>query len=314
MKYFSDKEGANKEKVSFRISADIWNGIAVVVNALMSNNLLAKDFPKPCPDGNGICGVDEQSFYVAAYAVIPRTKNFLPQYGGIQHISSVNCIFGLGIETDEELEDKKKLFTYDVLDFIEFTYRHIYDVQKGTYHDFFKHYELKFPSTANARVAFVSDINEIFERNHLGFKLCDDGTIQRIVDEVMLHSMPPQEIESRLEELIQDALNRFKSPKLSERRIALEKLWDAFERLKTIEVPGSGKKKQSADILLSKASFGNTTFKEQLEKECRTLTEIGNQYQIRHFEMNKEQINVEEHLDYLFYRMYSLISLLLTVL
>lgn len=314
MKYFSDKEGINKGNVSFRISADVWNGIAAIVNALKSNNLLAKAFPRQCPDGNGICGVNEQSFYVAAYAVIPGTKNFLPQYGDIQHLSSTNIVFGSVFETDVELEEKKKLFTYDVLDFIEFTYRHIYDTQNGAYHDFFKHYELKFPGTTNARVAFVSDINEIFERNHLGFKLYDDGTIQRIVDEAILHSMLPQKIESRLEELIQDALNRFKSPKLSERIIALEKLWDAFERLKTIENSDAGKKKQSADILLSKASFGNIAFKELLEKECRTLTEIGNQYQIRHFETDKEQIKVEGHLDYLFYRMYSLISLLLTVL
>lgn len=314
MKYFSDKEGFHNGSISFRISADVWNGIAVIVNSLMGNNLLAKDLPKQCPDGNGICGVDEQSFYMAAFAIISGTQNLLPKNGGDIQYLSTNSLFDNPFESKEEIEKKKVCFTYDVLDFIEFTYRHINDVQNGAYHDYFKHYELKFPGTTVAREKFVSDINEILERNYIGFKLYDDGNIQRIVDEVLLHPICSSNKEPRLEELIQNAINRFRSPRLDERRIALEKLWDAFERLKTIEIPEEKRKKQSADILLSKASFGQTPFQAILENECKALTDIGNKYQIRHFEKYTEQILSENHLDYLFYRMYSLISLLLRVL
>ena len=314
MEYFSDKEGVNNGSISFRISADVWNGIAVIVNSLIGNNLLAKDFPKQCPDGNGICGVDEQSFYMAAFAVISGTKSLLPRHGGdIQYLSSTSQ-FDIPFESEEEIEKKKICFTYDVLDFIEFTYRHINDVQNGAYHDYFKHYELKFPDTVVARVKFVSEINEIFERNYVGFKLCDDGIIQRIVDELLLHPICSSKKELKLEELIQDATHKFRNPRLNERKIALEKLWDAFERLKTIEIPEEKQKKQSADILLSKASLGQAPYKDILENECKTLTNIGNQYQIRHFEKYTEQIASEEHLDYLFYRMYSLLSLLSRVL
>ena len=314
MEYFSDKEGVNNGSISFRISADVWNGIAVIVNSLIGNNLLAKDFPKQCPDVNGICGVDEQSFYMAAFAVISGTKSLLPRHGGdIQYLSSTSQ-FDIPFESEEEIEKKKICFTYDVLDFIEFTYRHINDVQNGAYHDYFKHYELKFPDTVVARVKFVSEINEIFERNYVGFKLCDDGNIQRIVDEVLLHPICSSKKEPKLEELIQDATNKFRNPRLNERKIALEKLWDAFERLKTIEIPEEKQKKRSADILLSKASLGQAPFKDILENECKTLTNIANQYQIRHFEKYTEPIASEEHLDYLFYRMYSLLSLLSRVL
>lgn len=309
MKYFSDKEGVNNGSISFRISANVWNGIAVIVNSLIGNNLLAKDFPKQCPDGNGIYGVDEQSFYVAAFAVISGTQNLLPQNGGDIQYLSTNSPFDISFES-EEIEKNEVRFTYDVLDFIEFTYRHINDVQNGAYHDYFKHYELRFPGTTVAKEIFVSDINEIFERNFIGFKLYDDGSIQRIVDEVLLHPICSSNMEPRLEALIQNAIDKFRSPRLDERRIALEKLWDAFERLKTIEIPEGKRKKQSADLLLSKASFGNVPFKDVLENECKALTDIGNQFQIRHFEKYTEQIASEEHLDYLFYRMYSLISLL----
>ena len=243
MKYFSDKEGVNNGSISFKISANVWNGIAVIVNSLIGNNLLAKDFPKQCPDGNGICGVDEQSFYMAAFAVISGTQRLLPRHGGyIQYLSSASQ-FDIPFESEEEIEKEKVCFTYDVLDFIEFTYRHINDVQNGAYHDYFKHYELKFPDTVVARVKFVSEINEIFERNYVGFKLCDDGIIQRIVDEVLLHPICSSKKELKLEELIQDATHKFRNPRLNERKIALEKLWDAFERLKTIEIPEEKQKK-----------------------------------------------------------------------
>ena len=128
MEYFSDKEVVNNGSISFRISADVWNGIAVIVNSLIGNNLLAKDFPKQCPDGNGICGVDEQSFYMAAFAVISGTQRLLPRHGGyIQYLSSTSQS-DIPFESEEEIEKEKVCFTYDVLDFIEFKYGLIIDV------------------------------------------------------------------------------------------------------------------------------------------------------------------------------------------
>ena len=311
MKYFSDIEGVNDGNNTFRISITVWNGIATIVNALISNNLLAKDFPKQCPDGNGICGVDDQSFYVAAIAIIPRIKNILPQYGGdIQYLSTNN--FDPFDESKDENEEKTKEFTYDVLDFIEFVYKHIYDTQNGNYHDFFKHFELKFLDTTFGRDKFVIDVNEILERNHTGFILRKEGNIERIVNEVLLNSLEIQDLEPTLGELIAESIDRFKSPKKKERSIAIEKLWDAFERLKTIENPDD--KKSSSNLLLTKASQGQSHFFELLKKECEELTSIGNKYQIRHFEMNKNQIVSEEHIDYFFYRMYSLLSLLVKAL
>ncbi len=41
------------------------------------------------------------------------------------------------------------------------------------------------------------------------------------------------------------------------------------------------------------------------------LTKIGNEFQIRHFEVDKIEVKDEKHIDYLFYRMFSLIDLLL---
>lgn len=308
MKFFSDEEHTNMGPISSLISIDVWNGIAGLINALIGKSLLAKDFPRQCPDGNGICGVDEQKFYISAIASIPKIKNLLPGYGEIPYLPQ-NAL-ELPFLTEEEKRIQKENFTYAILDFIQFVFNHISDTQNGPYHEFFKHYELKFPNTTHEKNNFLSKINAIFERNHIGFKLCENGCIQRIVNDVLLHPLKTQNLESKLEELIKEAITRFKSPYINERKIAIEKLWDAFERLKTINKPNH--KIQSVNILLSNISQENTSFKMLLDEECKSLTNIGNTFQIRHFETQKVPITSDKHLDYLFYRLYSLISLLTT--
>lgn len=299
MTYFSDKELTYKDKLVNEITVDVWNGIGVIINKLIASNLLAKDFPAQCPDGNGICGVNEQNLYIAAIAVIPQLKNVLPECGHIHSLPQdyFDDPFALNVEE----------FTYDVLDFIEFIHKHIYDVQNGDYHTFFKHYELKFPNTTNSRMDFISNVNEIFERNHIGFNLKEDGNIQRVVVKELV---PPydKKIERTFNELLDDAICRFKNPKIEERQIAIEKLWDAFERIKTLLSPAN--KRESVDCLLDKVASGEGSIKQILDQECKALTSIGNALQIRHFEIDKVQIKSEEHIDYLFYRMYSLLQLL----
>lgn len=308
MNFFSDKEHANMGVISSIISIDVWNGIASLVNSLIKKSLLAKDFPKQCPDGNGICGVDEQGFYISAIAFIPKIKEFLPEYGEIQYLSQNS--FELPFVSEEEKRIRQENFTYAILDFIEFVFNHISDTQNGPYHEFFKHYELKFPNTTHEKDNFLSKINEIFERNHVGFQLCEDGCIQRLVNDNLLQPLNTQNLESELKNLIEEAINKFKQPNIKERKIALERLWDAFERLKTIDEPND--KNKSINILLSNISQGQKSFKELLDKECRCLTDIGNNFQIRHFETQKNPIRSDKHLDYLFYRLYSLILLLTT--
>lgn len=312
MAYFSDREQVNKEKQQTEnISVDVWNGITVLVNSLISNNNLAKDFPSQCPDGNGICGVDAHQFYVSAKSVIPQI-NFLPEYGNIETLPQ-NFLDANPFETVSQQEpySKSEQFKYNVLDFIEFVHKHLCDVQNGQYHAFFHHYELNFLDATTVKDKFIRNINEIFERNNVAFELCVDGQIQRIIDK-QLNILVETAMESQdetLNSLLQIATAKIKSPKVEERKIALEKLWDAFERTKTILKPTD--KKKSVEELIDKVACDDLRFKNLLESECKTLTETGNNYQIRHFETSKTPISDVGHLDYLFYRMYSILKLLL---
>jgi predicted hydrocarbon binding protein len=123
--------------------------------------------------------------------------------------------------------------------------------------------------------------------------------------------------DKKLNELIEDAKNRFIS---NDKQIALEKLWDSYERLKTYfttTTSESSKKQQqkdkpkSADKLVTIIS--DEFDKEFLNDEFKKLTIIGNDYRIRHHEKNKKELT-SKHINYFFFRMLTLIDLCLMYL
>ena len=91
-----------------------------------------------------------------------------------------------------------------------------------------------------------------------------------------------------------------------DKQSALEKIWDAYERLKTIW----SEKKDFSDVLLQN---GSNLKKEDLEHELKALTYIGNNYQIRHFETNKTKITNDCERDYLYYRMLALLNYCISI-
>ena len=111
-----------------------------------------------------------------------------------------------------------------------------------------------------------------------------------------------QTIDEELNLLIEEAKRRFKSS--NDKKIALEKLWDAFERIKTYY---GNNKKLSAEELVKKISSDFDY--EFIKNEFKELTRIGNNYNIRHHERDKEIIKEEKHIEYLFFRMLALLNL-----
>lgn len=104
-----------------------------------------------------------------------------------------------------------------------------------------------------------------------------------------------------LNNLIQESKNRFLNP--NDKQIALEKIWDAFERIKTYY---DDDKKKSLGILYEKVAEEIT--RDNLDKEFINLTQIGNTYRIRHHEKGKKEISNPNLLNYLYFRVLSLID------
>ncbi len=111
-----------------------------------------------------------------------------------------------------------------------------------------------------------------------------------------------------LNKLIEEGRERFLR---NDKQVALEKIWDAFERIKTHYANEGLNKKQSAIKLVD--SLSEKFNKIFIDSEFKELTNIGNGYRIRHHEVGKKELTLE-HRNYFFFRMLSLIDLCLVFL
>ncbi|WP_436517134.1 AbiJ-NTD4 domain-containing protein [Ekhidna sp. To15] len=301
--YFSDNELGKQERVKEELPVSVWNGIVAVYEKFKAENHFSSSFPEQCPDRLGICGFDDSLFEDRVKAEIPNLNVPIQRKQ-----EEVPVFMEWESRTVKTVVDK-----YSTLDFLEFCHQHIKKPIKGTFHDFFGHYHLTFQDDLETKKVFRDELNKLFERNGIVFFLNNQGQINRTTPEVFqtLTNKIFQTPDHRLNELTELAYDKFILPKLDDRINALEKIWDAFERVKTYY---SSKKNVSADQLLDLVSKGNTHLKDELTKEAKSLTDIGNKFQIRHFETDKIEITDNKHIDYLFYRMISLIHLILTEL
>jgi hypothetical protein len=196
-----------------------------------------------------------------------------------------------------------------ILDFLEFVAASIGKPIEGTYHSFFRHHHLTFDREEGLR-AFIDGINSIFARNGVAYELTPEGEVKRILAtelQILLSNTSFHSGDAETDRLLEQARAQFSSPHESARKDALEKLWDAFERIKTLEA-GSDKKTQ-VTRLLDKAATGK--YRVMLEIEATELTRIGNTFRIRHSETTQEPLTQSAQVDQLFHRMFAFLRFVL---
>ena len=334
VRYYTDRyKHRQRNKMSEIITNDAWNGIHQLVEKLIAHNNLTKEFPKTSTVYVGynikqeiITCCDETYFTNRLYASIPNMKRVLDNNTGdiytvVTKSGYVDEDFQTVSPECEPIAESEKLpITYAILDFVEFVYNRIYDVRNelvtidvtpselGYTSEPQKIYGLTFLETSIAKNKFREDINEIFYRNDLAYELNENGEINYVLEYQI--DLTATSDEPELKKLLETANKKIRSKKSEERKLALKELWDAFERIKTIYNPKVDKKK-SVDELLSKVSEQCPDLKESLKTESIFLTDIGNNWTIRHSEVSKKLMDDSKIIDYLFFRMYSFIVLLL---
>lgn len=284
--YFSDRELGPKPRTVEEISQIAWGGIVALITSRLSDASFGYSFPLECPDGLGIYSCNDNSFMSALAAEI--------------------------LEISLPLISSQVPPTLPILDLIEFCHRHVAKPIQKEYHQFFTHHHLRF-EPQEGQEQFRKDINRIFSRNGLAYELQDNGQIVRLAPEVLRQSLSSARFwtdDRDLDSLLESARSKFLSPNPSVRRESLEKLWDAWERIKTIE-PGKDKKAKVSALLDKVAS--EQYFRERLEREARELTDIGNMFRIRHSETTQTPLQLNEHVDYLFHRLFALVRMILKV-
>ena len=115
--------------------------------------------------------------------------------------------------------------------------------------------------------------------------------------------------DNEFNKLVEQAFQYYKEARID---TATEKIWDAFERIKTFYKQYD--KKGSITKLIDIVSKNNAEYREMVEEEFTSLTKLGNDFRIRHHETNKKDICYKEHYDYLFHRCIAVLRLVTSVL
>jgi hypothetical protein len=281
--YFSEREQGPKPRITSEVTKVAWGGIVALVNSLMSNGAFGNSFPDNCPDGYGVVGTQSYEMGLAIQAEIP----------------------GLHWPIDpESIPDVPT-----VMDLSEFAHAHVAKPIARSYHSFFKHTHLSYEKEEGQR-EFRERFNRILSRNGLRFQMTEPGIVQRLspapLEPLVARAFPPTG-DSTLDGLLADAARRFGDPDADVRRDALEKIWDAWERVKSV---AHADKKRSVQLVLERAA-SEPNFRATLDAEARELTRIGNAFRIRHSETSQTAIESDSHVDYLFYRLAAMMWLIL---
>lgn len=300
MAYYTERHGIRRPIAkTYDISIEKY---ALLLNCCEKYyNNIAWKYPDQCPDGQGCCGINHQQFRLDMQYEIPTL--FRDDAGRIAAPTVHHNVF------DGDSEDEYD--QYALLDLIEFFAENVRDVVVGGFHSYFGHHHLTCQSSRNVCSQFRDEINGIFQKTGLLYTLNTNLQVERIVENSPITPAVEAAVAAVTEvgtrELLKEALLLHRSPYPADVRDAVEKLWDAYERLKTYYTTMS--KAKSAEKIVNDIAAGQDPYVTLFDTEFRALTKIGNDFRIRHHETDKVEITDVRYYDYFFNRCLSLIAL-----
>ena len=283
---YSHRQRASLPRTVENFEEPAWISIKEVVRQCLNANYLAQTCPEYCNECLSVIGTDRDSFFSLMTREIPR----------IDHRK---------FEVPGPLPG-----TCDVLDMIELVFRcTAMPATKYNENCYVECDSLEF-SNAEGRDTFRGLINKVLDRERIAFELTESGLITRVGAPILSDVVSETRFQTgdkQLDDMLGTAQDKFVSRDPTMHREALSELWRAWERLKTLE-PGRDKKASTSALL---DSVADGPVRDRLECEARELTRIGNNFTIRHSEVDKHTLENDRHVDYLFHRMFSMVYLLL---
>lgn len=295
--YFSDRENGPRARTEQFISPVVWAGVVATVQALINSGAFGLHFPERCPDGQAICGCDQDAIAASVVAEMP---------GLTWPLETSRLV-------DDSFLKQREPFAPDtllILDFVEFVYASVAKPIPGKHHDFFNHHHFTFDQPPGQE-EFRATVNRIFSRNGVAFEMLSTGRIVRVLPPVLGEELKRTIFRTgdrTLDNMLDECRIKFSDRNPLVRREALERLWDGWERLKSLADPSD--KKKSIKIILD-ATSAEPSLRERLESEAIELTSIGNSHLIRHSEVNQVPVIDVDQVDYLFHRLFAMIQLVL---
>ena len=278
--YYSDRVRGPRARSEEQIDEALWEAIRALFERGIETAVFAQDFPLACVDGKGVYACDRDALLATLRVELP--------------------------DLDYRSFGNPMPPTLAILDLLELMYRHASEPSERGYHSYFEHHHLRF-DRAPGRRQLRETVNRLLARSGSVYELDASGHIQRLVPspvgDLLALELPPTR-DREFDRLLVIAARKHLDPDPEVRGEGLEKLWDAFERIKTVL---DQNKRTGAERLIEMAAKESTDAEtELLRSEMRTLTEIGNTFRIRHHETRVSELTTSSS-DQLFVRMYALL-------
>lgn len=205
--------------------------------------------------------------------------------------------------------ESMRLSQEQMFDLIEFFYRFISKPKESWYHQYCGANHPKSYDRSQGRYEYTIKVNKLFDRFNHPYKL-QKGEIKLIGSPTLDAPLVSLELDiddKHLKGLIEQAISKFYERKSSEKYIALKLIVDAFERIKTLE--GDDKKKSISKVISKISPF--KFVQENLDTDLRKLTDVANNFCIRHHEISKKPIDDPDMIEFLFYLYFNYVRLIL---
>ncbi|QYH34585.1 hypothetical protein [Salinibacterium sp. M195] len=256
-------------------------GLVRLIETKMQSDWFAEAFPTKGSDRDcGTIGTNISAVNSEIHALIPD--------------------LGWPCRVDDEIDETA------ALDLVEWAAQKVSLPVRDRYHAHFGHWELVFNRKEGA-TALRDEVNQYLSRGRTLYSMNGLRVVRSGTAEVarVLNDLTPSTGDTHLDELIISARNLYKSHHEDERATGVEKLWDAFERIKTL---GSPDKRAGISTLLGMVAPEKLRL--ALENDMIAVTKLGNEFSIRHHEKDTETIRGTDR-DYFFLRAANLIIALL---
>lgn len=204
---------------------------------------------------------------------------------------------------------------YEIFDTLEFLFHKASTPSDGFYHSFCRHYHLSFAKDNVAKTEFSNQINGLFAATGMIYEFNPtNGHVETIVGEeikqLINNALNGKMMDIQYRGMLEDACVKITNFRMDIAYQALEKLWDAYERLKCYFDPKDQKEKSTSAACIVGLFGDNMLFQKEVEEEMRKITALGNALRIRHSETYQSTLTNHRQIHYLFRRCLALIVLI----
>ncbi|MGQ1348545.1 AbiJ-NTD4 domain-containing protein [Acinetobacter baumannii] len=298
---YTQRTLGSKPRINDEITLPLWKGIISFLEKMERKNFFAEAYPEGCMDNPADVWSTDPN----------KLSNELEIYTNLTWpLKSTK-------EPKEFWEDSQPYVPtkYEIFDALEFLYYKVSTPSNGFYHTFCRHYHLNFTKDQVAKTEYSNEINGFFAATGMIYEFNPmNGHVETIVGEetkqLIYNALSGKMMDSDYHEMLEDACLKITNFRIDVAYQALEKLWDAYERLKCYFDPKNQKEKNISASRIVGLFSDNGLFQKEVEEEMRKITMLGNSLRIRHSETYQLKLTDHRQIHYLFRRCLALIVLI----